>query len=102
MNESYSKSKPLLRVRECVTLFPTQTERILKQGLLGYVLMDNVVEFVSKANKEVANEDPVTLFVRDYLLPWAVEHGIDVSSMKFKLNGATIMTCIQGMLLDDI
>jgi len=27
---------------------------------------------------------------------------LDIDSMKFKLNGATIMTCLQGMLLDDI
>jgi hypothetical protein len=67
--------------------------------------MDNVIEFSSRTSpskEPTAKEDPATAFVRDHLLPWATENGIDIQSMKFKLNGATIMTCIQGMLLDDI
>ena len=73
-------------------------------GLLGYVLMDNVFEFPNvKAMREAQPQgDPILEFIRDHLLPWAQENDIDVSSMKFKLNGATIMTCLQGMLLDDI
>lgn len=67
--------------------------------------MDNVIEFAAKAKPQkevVSKEDPVTDFIRNHLLPWAIEHGLDVESKKFKLNGATIMTCVQGMLLDDI
>lgn len=62
--------------------------------------MDNVVELFGKKPQE--EEDPVLSFVRDQLIPWAMENGLDIDSMKFKLNGATIMTCLQGMLLDDI
>lgn len=67
--------------------------------------MDNIIEFAMKAKPQkeaVPKEDPVVAFIRDHLLPWAIENGLDVESRKFKLNGATIMTCVQGMLLDDI
>lgn len=62
---------------------------------------DNVVDMFSHRNT-TAKEDPSLVFIRDHLLPWALENNLDVESTKFKLNGATIMTCIQGMLLDDI
>lgn len=67
-------------------------------------MVSNIIEFAAKAasTSEESAEDPATAFVRDHLLPWALEAGIDIQSTKFKLNGATIMTCIQGMLLDDI
>lgn len=66
--------------------------------------MDNVIEFAARNKQPAAEEsgDPAALFIADHLLPWATQNGIDIQSMKFKLNGATIMTCIQGMLLDDI
>ena len=63
--------------------------------------MDNVVELFGKKPQE-EEVDPVLEFVQDYLIPWAIDNGLDINSMKFKLNGATIMTCLQGMLLDDI
>lgn len=62
--------------------------------------MDNVIEFPGA--KPAKSIDPALDFVQDLLIPWATRNGIDVQSQKFKLNGATIMTCIQGMLLDDI
>lgn len=63
--------------------------------------MDNVVElFANKPKVEESN--PVLDFVQEHLIPWALENHLDVDSMKFKLNGATIMACLQGMLLDDI
>jgi hypothetical protein len=70
-------------------------------GLLGYV-MDNVIAFPTKTNDEEDHGDPVTDFIHYHLIPWAIETGLDINSAKFKLNGATIMTCLQGMLLDDI
>lgn len=60
--------------------------------------MDNVVEF--KKKPEPKKEDPSIVFVRDHLVPWAVENKIDVSSSSFKHYGATIMSCIQGMLIN--
>lgn len=64
----------------------------------------NVFEFPSvKAVRETeTTRDPVLEFIHNHLLPWAEENYIDTSSMQFKLNGATIMTCLQGMLLNDI
>lgn len=62
--------------------------------------MDNVIEFPS--NREEEKEDPVVEFILNNLIPWAMEQGLDIQSAKFRLNGATIMTCLQGMLLDDI
>lgn len=64
--------------------------------------MDNVLEFPGKAAKAVVvnNGDPVNEFILDYLMPWAVNNGIDIESRKFKLNGATIMASLQGMLHD--
>lgn len=68
--------------------------------------MDNVIELFGRNPKTtVVDEedvDPVLEFVRDCLIPWAIDNGVDTSSMKFKLNGATIMTCLQGMLLNDV
>lgn len=64
--------------------------------------MDNVVEFRAKEVPTKDKTDPVLDFIQDHLLPWATENGLDINSKKFKLNGATIMTCLQGMLLDDI
>ena len=66
--------------------------------------MDNVVELFGKNPSTVHEDevDPVLDFVQEYLIPWAMDNGLDINSMKFKLNGATIMTCLQGMLLDDI
>lgn len=62
--------------------------------------MDNIIEFPTRVVKEEV--DPSLNFIQNHLIPWATENGLDIDSMKFKLNGATIMTCIQGMLLDDI
>ena len=62
--------------------------------------MDNVVELFGR--KPLEETDPVMDFIQEYLIPWAIENRLDINSMKFKLNGATIMTCLQGMLLDDI
>jgi hypothetical protein len=64
--------------------------------------MDNVIEFPGVETAEKAAKDPVLDFIQDLLIPWATANGIDVQSQKFKLNGATIMTCVQGMLLDGI
>lgn len=63
-------------------------------------MQDNIINFPTKSQEP--EEDPVILFIQDYLLPWAEENGLDINSGKFRLNGATIMTCLQGMLLDDI
>jgi hypothetical protein len=65
---------------------------------------NNVFEFPNvKAMRETEKTgDPILEFIQDHLLPWAAENEIDTSSMQFKLNGATIMTCLQGMLLNDI
>ena len=69
--------------------------------------MDNVISFPSR--EEIAKQqgdpvigDPVIEFVSEHLIPWAIENGLDVSSKQFRLNGATIMTCLQGMFLNDI
>jgi hypothetical protein len=66
--------------------------------------MGNVVEFgVTKA--DAAKNDIYSRsdsFTSDHLIPWAISQGIDVHSKKFQINGATIVSCIQGMLLDDI
>lgn len=62
---------------------------------------NNVVELFGKKPQE-EEVDPVLDFVQECLIPWAIDNGLDINSMKFKLNGATIMTCLQGMLLDDI
>ena len=61
----------------------------------------NVFEFPKPKAKEIEEVDPVRDFVYEHLMPWAEENGIDISSMQFKLNGATIMTCLQGMLLNN-
>jgi hypothetical protein len=61
---------------------------------------DNIINFPSKSQEP--EEDPVILFIQDCLLPWAQENGLDIDSGKFRFNAATIMTCLQGMLLDDI
>jgi hypothetical protein len=65
---------------------------------------DNVVKlFGNNPTVAIVDEiDPVLEFVQEQLIPWAIDNGLDIDSMKFKLNGATIMTCLQGMLLDDI
>lgn len=103
MTELYSKPKRVLRVRGFAKQFQTQTRITPKHALLGCVQMDNVFEFpnVKSLRETQKTGDPILEFIRDHLLPWALENGIDVSSMQFKLNGATIMTCLQGMLLDD-
>ena len=64
--------------------------------------MDNVLVFPGAAEKpiKVNQGDPVNEFILDYLMPWAMKNGIDIESMKFKLNGATIMASLQGMLHD--
>lgn len=62
--------------------------------------MDNVVKFAPR--KVEVEEDHIASFLTHSLFPWAVERGVDINSMRFKLNAATIMTCLQGMLLDDI
>jgi hypothetical protein len=83
------------------TRFLTPTKTIPKQGLLGFVRMDdNVIELFGRKSEEKV--DPVLDFVQEHLIPWAIDNRLDINSMKFKLNGATIMTCLQGMLLDDI
>ena len=64
-------------------------------------MVGNVFELFVKKTKE-EEPDPVLYFVQEHLIPWAIENELDIDSMKFKLNGATIMTCLQGMLLDDI
>jgi hypothetical protein len=105
LTELYSKPKPLLTENGFVLQSLTPTKLTLKQGLLGFVKMvDNVVELFGK-NPTVAvvdEADPVLDFVQELLIPWAIDNGLDIDSMKFKLNGATIMTCLQGMLLDGI
>lgn len=63
--------------------------------------MDNVIEFPSSSREEEKG-DPVVDFILNNLIPWAMEQGLDTQSARFRLNGATIMTCLQGMLLDDI
>lgn len=63
---------------------------------------NNVIEFPTRVPAKEEEVDLSLNFIQDYLIPWATESGLDINSMKFKLNGATIMTCIQGMLLDDI
>lgn len=63
--------------------------------------MDNIVNLFGNQKTE-AKDDPSLNFAKEHLLPWAEAHGIDTSSRKFKLAGATILTSIQGMLLDDI
>jgi hypothetical protein len=65
---------------------------------------NNVFEFPNvKAMQETQKVgDPILEFIQYHLIPWAEENDIDISSMQFKLNGATIMTCLQGMLLSDI
>lgn len=62
----------------------------------------NIVEFRPKVAEVVEEYDPVVDFVHNNLLPWAMNNNLDIHSMKFKLNGATIMACLQGMLLDDV
>jgi hypothetical protein len=90
------------KVRGFVKLFQTQTKPRPMHGSLGYV-MDNVIAFPTKTNEHDEDAgDPVTDFIHYHLIPWAIETGLDINSNKFKLNGATIMTCLQGMLLDDI
>lgn len=64
-------------------------------------MVDNIIEFPTRAAAEEPS-DPVLDFVHGSLIPWAIANNLDIYSMKFKLNGATIMTCLQGMLLDDI
>ena len=61
----------------------------------------NVVELFGNSPKK-DESDPVLDFIQDIFIPWAVDNELDINSMKFKLNAATIMTCLQGMLLDDI
>ena len=60
--------------------------------------MDNVIELFVSRNTEV--KDSTHQFVYDYLIPWAETHRIDTDSKLFKLNAATIMSCLQGMLVD--
>jgi hypothetical protein len=99
--EHYLKSKPLLKGSVFAIRFLTPTKQTPKQGLLGFVRMDdNVIELFGR--KPTEKVDPVLDFVQEALIPWAMDNGLDINSMKFKLNGATIMTCLQGMLLDDI
>jgi len=104
LTELYSKPKPLLKENGFVSQSPILTKPILKQGLLGFAVMDNVIELFGRSpSVAVVDEiDPVLNFVQESLIPWAIDNGLDIDSMKFKLNGATIMTCLQGMLLDDI
>ena len=63
---------------------------------------NNVFEFPKIKTLHEEEEDPVKEFIFECLMPWAEENYIDISSMQFKLNAATIMTCLQGMLLNDI
>lgn len=65
-------------------------------------MVSNVFEFPSVKAPQEAESDPSAEFIYEHLLPWAMENEIDISSMQFKLNAATIMTCLQGMLLNDI
>lgn len=66
--------------------------------------MGNVVDFGTTRGTQKLEEtrSDGTNFVSEHLIPWALENGIDIFSHKFKVNGATILTCIQGMLLNDI
>jgi len=103
--ELYSKPKPLLPGSGFVLQSLIPTKLTLKQGLLRYVRMDdNVVELFGKNPTVVVVDeiDPVLNFIQDIFIPWAIDNELDINSMKFKLNAATIMTCLQGMLLDDI
>lgn len=75
--------------------------------------MDNVVDFASYTRPmeedgdevqiavELEDDDPIGVFIHDLFLPWAEEYGIDTSTDRFKIQGATIMTCLQGILLDN-
>lgn len=74
--------------------------------------MDNVVEFASYTKPlteeeevqiavQLEDDDPIGVFIHDFLLPWAEEYGINTSTDRFKIQGATIMTCLQGILLDN-
>ena len=65
-------------------------------------MTDNILAFPGPKVREEDRGDPVIEFVLNQLIPWAMDQGIDVESAKFRLNGATIMTCLQGMLLNDI
>jgi hypothetical protein len=62
--------------------------------------MDNVIEFPTNRSEE--DGDPAAEFIMNDLIPWAIEQGLDIYAAKFRFNAATIMTCLQGMLLDDI
>lgn len=62
--------------------------------------MDNVVSLFPLKKEEVPN-DPTYEFIYNHLIPWAEDHGLDTSSRKFKLNAASIMTCLQGLLAND-
>lgn len=64
---------------------------------------DNIINFPVHNKEVIVDEiDPVVDFILQNLIPWAMDMGIDVETQQFKINGATIMTCLQGMLLDDI
>lgn len=93
-----------LRARELAKQFPIQTRIILVCDLLGFVLVDdNVLKFPVKERIEEPKQDDIVMsFIQHSLLPWALDNDVNVESLKFKLNAAGVMACMQGMLLNDI
>ena len=63
--------------------------------------MDNVLTFPSASKKAEPVSSPEMDYITESLIPWAEFNNIDTSSMQFKLNAATILTCLQGMLLNN-
>jgi hypothetical protein len=63
--------------------------------------MDNVLTFPTASKKAEPVSNPAMDYVSESLIPWAEFNNIDTSSMQFKLNAATILTCLQGMLLNN-
>ena len=101
MNAHSLRSKPVKRVSEYAKPSLIRIRITLRNDLFGCALVENNV-FEFPKIKVVEEEDPVREFIFENLMPWAEENYIDISSMQFKLNAATIMTCLQGMLLNDI
>lgn len=62
-------------------------------GLLGFLLVDNVVNFPTK--KTIS--DPYREFVLMHLIPWAESQGISIYTREFTLTGASIISLLQGL-----
>lgn len=96
------RSAPRSRVSGYVTPFQIQTRIILKRGLSESV--NNIVDLDKfKKLKQYENtEDPTLVFIRDLLIPWAVDNGIDTSSRSFRTSAAAVMTILQGMYTNGV